>query len=99
MKKQTIKLNESQLHRLIKESVKKALNENYDLEDSIVSTLTEIRDGINTFLTNYESGYKGDYQMNIESDEFEYQRCLGALKGAFDEFKNLCSSDWDNYDV
>lgn len=97
--KRNVRMNERELNRIISESVKRVLNESngFGLEDEIVNTLTSMRDDINVFLENHGGCSRGDYQTNMESDEFEYQRCLGALTQAFDEFKDLCPDDWCQY--
>ena len=95
-----MKINESQLRKIIKESVKNVLKENeenYNIEREIIDTLTQMRDELNVFLENANNEYPGEYTYSIGNDIQEYASALNNLKNAFNSFKDLCLDDWEQY--
>lgn len=98
--KDIMKINESQLKKIIKESVKNVLkeqNQDFNIERYVIDTLTQMRDEINVFLENTNNTYPGEYGSNIEMDMQEYVHALNNLKNAFNSFKDLCLDDWEQH--
>ena len=95
-----MKINESQLRKIIKESVKNVLKQNeeeYDIERYVIDTLTQMRDEINVFLENANNTYPGEYGSEIKNNIQEYTSALNNLKNAFNSFKDLCLDDLEQY--
>lgn len=98
--KDIMKINESQLKKIIKESVQNVLKEqsqDFNIERYVIDTLTQMRDEINVFLENANNTYPGEYGSNIEMDMQEYAHALNNLKNAFNSFKDLCLDDWEQH--
>lgn len=68
-----------------------------NLEVTIIETLTKMRDDLNIFLENVNGEYPGEYALNIETEIKEYSKSLNNLTQAFEEFKDLCREDWEQY--
>ena len=75
------------------------VNEGYaeNIEATIIETLTKMRDDLNIFLENANDEYPGEYNLNIEVDVREYSKRLNNLTQAFEDFKDLCREDWEQY--
>jgi hypothetical protein len=68
-----------------------------NFEATIIETLTKMRDDLNIFLENANDEYPGEYNLNIEVDVREYSKRLKNLTQAFEDFKDLCREDWEQY--
>lgn len=77
--------------------VNESFSNSENLEVTIIETLTKMRDDLNIFLENANNGYFGDYASNIETEIKEYSKRLNNLTQAFEDFKDLCREDWEQY--
>jgi hypothetical protein len=68
-----------------------------NFEATIIETLTKMRDDLNIFLENANDEYPGEYALNIEPEIKEYSKRLNNLTKAFEDFKDLCREDWEQY--
>lgn len=72
-------------------------DEERNLEVTIIETLTKMRDDLNIFLENANGEYPGEYALSIETEIKEYSKRLNNLTKAFEDFKDLCREDWEQY--
>lgn len=68
-----------------------------NFETNIIETLTKMRDDLNIFLENANNEYPGEYSYSIGNDIKEYSIRLRKLTEAFEDFKDLCLEDWEDY--
>ena len=103
MAKKLLKLTEGDLHKIIKESVRKMLKEDYDIfeYEDLIENLNECYDAYEQAITDLCSWYFNNIETNASSSYNSYSGKYGDeakyyLKKSYNQLGNMLKVDEDN---